>query len=58
MKPHEASLQEIAKGLEGLEMLSQWELSLARDLRHKAEAILRGALEGESAAGEPPKNAS
>ena len=53
MKPHEESLEEIVRGLEGLEMLSQWELSLARDLRVKARAALRSAA-GERPPESPP----
>jgi hypothetical protein len=41
MKPPAESVQEILKGLEGLQMLSQWEQSLARDLTAKAETLLR-----------------
>jgi hypothetical protein len=45
MNPNEECLKEIVRGLEGLEMLSQWELSLTRDLRGKAEAALRSGQE-------------
>jgi len=41
MKPPAESVREIIKGLEGLQMLSQWEQSLARDLTAKAETLLR-----------------
>jgi hypothetical protein len=47
MKPPAESVQEIIKGLEGLQMLSQWEQSLARDLCVKARLLL-------DVAGEPP----
>jgi len=40
MKSHEEAVQDILKGLEGLEMLAQWERSLVRDLHGKAEALL------------------
>ena len=33
-------LEEVAKQLEGLEMLCQWQLSLARDLRGKAQTLI------------------
>ena len=47
MKPPAESVQEIIKGLEGLQMLSPWEQSLARDLCVKARLLL-------DVAGEPP----
>jgi hypothetical protein len=53
MNRSDESLREIVRGLEGLEMLSQWELSLVRDLRGKAEAALRPA-EGETPPSRPP----
>jgi len=40
MKSHEEAVRDILKGLEGLEMLAQWERSLVRDLYAKAEALL------------------
>lgn len=43
MKPTADSLREILKGLEGLHMLSQWELSLTKDLCVKTEALLQSA---------------
>jgi hypothetical protein len=43
MKPTADSLREILKGLEGLRMLSQWELSLTKDLCVKTEALLQSA---------------
>jgi hypothetical protein len=43
MKPTADSLREILKGLEGLHMLSQWELSLTKDLCAKTEALLQSA---------------
>ena len=61
MKPPAESIQEIIKGLEGLQMLSQWEQSLAQDLRAKAESLLRAVRETPPAIGtEPagPDNAS
>jgi hypothetical protein len=51
MKPHEEAVQEIIKGLEGLEMLRQWELSLTQDVRAKAEALLQ-SVRGEA----PPED--
>ena len=49
MKPTADSLREILKGLEGLRMLSQWELSLTKDLCAKTEALLQ-SVHGD----EPP----
>jgi len=40
MRPRDDSIREIIKGLEGLEMLSQWQQSLVQDLRTKADALL------------------
>jgi hypothetical protein len=54
MNPHETSLREIVRGLEGLEMLGEWELSLAHDLRAKAEEALRLASAEEPPAGDRP----
>jgi hypothetical protein len=42
----EDRLKDIVRGLEGLIMLSQWELTLARDLRQKAQAL--AAPQGEA----------
>ena len=55
MKSREESVQEVIRGLEGLEMLSQWELSLARDLRGKAEAVLRNVRGEDRPADAAPK---
>ena len=41
MVPNKDQLEQMAKSLEGLEMLCQWQLTLARDLRAKAETLLR-----------------
>ena len=54
MKPPAESVQEILKGLEGLQMLSQWEQSLARDLASKAETLLRSMRAAPPAAGPDP----
>jgi len=43
MKLHEEAVRDILKGLEGLEMLIQWERSLVRDLHAKAETLLESA---------------
>jgi hypothetical protein len=51
MKPQADTVKEILKGLEGLQMLSQWEQSLARDLASKAETLLRSLHAGPPAAG-------
>jgi hypothetical protein len=50
MKPPAEAVQEIIKGLEGLQMLSQWEQSLARDLCVKAETLLRAVRDEPSSA--------
>ncbi|MCX5683160.1 MAG: hypothetical protein NT049_05685 [Planctomycetota bacterium] len=50
MKLPAESIQEIIKGLEGLQMLSQWEQSLAQDLSVKAESLLRAVHEAPPAA--------
>ena len=57
MDQQEESIREIIKGLEGLEMLFQWELSLVRDLRGKTESLLRPASEDAPADGpsSPPQ---
>jgi len=39
MGSREESLKEIVRGLEGLVMLGQWQVTLAKDLRQKAEAL-------------------
>ena len=46
-------INEIQKGLEGLEMLAQWQLSLARDLHEKATRMLKSISE-DVARQEPP----
>jgi hypothetical protein len=51
MKPPAESVKEILKGLEGLQMLSQWEQSLARDLASKAETLLRSLCAAPPATG-------
>jgi len=53
MDRQEESIREIIKGLEGLEMLCHWELSLTHDLRGKTEALLRPASEDAPADGPP-----
>jgi len=52
MKPLQEAVQEILKGLEGLQMLGQWELSLTRDLCAKTQALLKSVSEDPPA--EPP----
>jgi hypothetical protein len=54
MKPPVETVQEILKGLEGLQMLSQWEQSLARDLAAKAETLLRSMRPAPPARGPDP----
>ena len=58
MKPQEESIRELLKGLEGLELLGQWELALVRDLRVKAQALLEEARKDMPDGGEtetPPQ---
>ena len=43
MKSQEEAVRDVLKGLEGLEMLVQWERSLVRDLHAKAETLLESA---------------
>ncbi|MCX5672284.1 MAG: hypothetical protein NTU94_13280 [Planctomycetota bacterium] len=53
MVGRDESLKEIVRGLEGLVMLGQWQVTLAKDLREKAEAL------GESGESPPaPTDAS
>jgi hypothetical protein len=52
MGSREESLKEIVRGLEGLVMLGQWQVTLAKDLREKAEA-----LEAPGPGPEPPPGA-
>jgi hypothetical protein len=40
VKKEDEAPREILKGLEGLEMLGQWNLSLVRDLMTKTKALL------------------
>jgi len=54
MKPPAEAVQEIIKGLEGLQMLSQWEQSLARDLCVKAETLLHAVRDVPTASGDEP----
>ena len=62
MRPTQQEVvQEILQGLEGLETLGQWELSLARELRTKTKALLK-VVEKEKGAkggreGAPDKSA-
>jgi hypothetical protein len=45
MDEREAKLRELMEGLDGLVMLSQWELSLATELRRKMAGLLPGKAE-------------
>lgn len=40
MEKREEALREIVRGLDGLVLLGKWEVSLAEDLRAKAESLL------------------
>jgi|WetSurMetagenome_2_1015567.scaffolds.fasta_scaffold61318_2 hypothetical protein len=53
MKDKEESVQDVVRGLEGLEMLNQWELTLVRDLKAKAQAMLRPSKEKDGPARPP-----
>ena len=50
------TLREIIKGLDGLVMLTQWELALAKDLRDKVESMA-GAEGNEAPPESPPAQA-
>jgi len=39
MSGRDEGVKEVVRGLDGLIMLSQWQLTLTRDLRAKAEAL-------------------
>jgi hypothetical protein len=43
MATREEAVKEILRGLDGLVMLSQWELTLARDMREKMEKLAEGS---------------
>jgi len=40
MNKQEEMLREIVRGLDGLVLLGKWELSLAEDIKGKAESLL------------------
>jgi len=42
MATREEAVKEILRGLDGLVMLSQWELTLAKDMREKMEKLAQG----------------
>jgi hypothetical protein len=42
MAPEDEAIKEIIRGLDGLVMLSQWELTLAKDMREKMEKLSQG----------------
>ena len=46
MDEREKTLKEILEGLDGLVMLTQWELSLAEELRRKMEYLTTGGVQG------------
>jgi hypothetical protein len=50
MAAQEETMKEILRGLDGLVMLSQWELTLAKDVREKMERLASGG-EGQAAGG-------
>jgi len=53
MTPHGETMHDILKGLEGLEMLGQWQMSLVKDLRAKAQGLLRPPAGGPGPEGGP-----
>lgn len=55
MAKSDDSVREIVSGLEGLITLNEWENTLIRDLRDKAEAIARRGLPRSSERGENEK---
>jgi len=42
MATRDEAVKEILRGLDGLVMLSQWELTLAKDMREKMEKLADG----------------
>jgi hypothetical protein len=44
MSERDEAVREIIRGLDGLVLLGKWELSLAEDLRGKAESLLDGPV--------------
>jgi hypothetical protein len=42
MAVRDEAVKEILRGLDGLVMLSQWELTLAKDMREKMEQLTEG----------------
>ncbi len=55
MVKRDDGVREIVSGLEGLITLNEWENTLIRDLRDKAEAIARRGLPSTSERGENEK---
>jgi hypothetical protein len=55
MAAHDEAVKEILRGLDGLVMLSQWELTLAKDMREKMERLTEP--KGTPPAGPPEKSA-
>jgi len=45
MDEREKTLREVIEGIDGLVMLSQWELSLATDLRKKMSGLVHGGVQ-------------
>jgi len=57
MHPNDESVREVLKGLEGLEMLGQWQLALVQDLKVKAKALLESTRDhqpGDDSSGGGP----
>ena len=48
MRVSDDSVRNIIKGLQGLEMLGQWQQCLVRDLHAKAEALLDAARDDKA----------
>ena len=55
MGTREESVREIVKDLDGLLMLNEWEVTLVRDLRQKAEALLNSGGEEGGPGGRRPE---
>jgi hypothetical protein len=53
MQKREEILREIVRGLDGLVLLGKWEVSLAEDLRAKAESLLARPQKGDPQAQGP-----
>jgi hypothetical protein len=48
MDERERALKEVLEGIDGLIMLTQWELALATELRRKMERLATGGIQDEA----------